>query len=44
MNKNRTFEEVSIFCEKHSPLIPLTFVLAFYVSAVVTRYWDQVRK
>lgn len=37
----RTFEEVSRFCEDHSPLIPLTFVLAFYVSHVVSRWWAQ---
>ena len=31
-----------MFCEDYSSLIPLTFVLAFYVSHVVSRYWDQV--
>lgn len=30
-----------MFCEQHSNLIPLTFVLAFYVSVVVSRWWDQ---
>ena len=30
-----------MFCEQHSNLIPLTFVLAFYVSSVVSRWWDQ---
>ncbi len=29
------------FCEQHSSLIPLTFVLAFYVSHVVSRWWAQ---
>lgn len=30
-----------MFCEHHSSLIPLTFVLAFYVSHVVSRWWAQ---
>ena len=30
-----------MFCENHSSLIPLTFVLAFYVSHVVSRWWAQ---
>ena len=29
------------FCEDYSSLIPLTFVLAFYVSHVVSRWWAQ---
>ena len=37
----KDFEQVSIFCEEHSSLIPLTFVLAFYVSHVVSRWWAQ---
>ena len=35
----RQFESVCMFCESHSGFIPLTFVLAFYVSLVVTRWW-----
>jgi hypothetical protein len=30
-----------MFCEQHSSLIPLTFVLAFYVNHVVSRWWAQ---
>ena len=37
----KAFEQVSIFCDEHSSLIPLTFVLAFYVSHVVSRWWAQ---
>ena len=37
----RALEQVSMFCEEHSSLIPLTFVLAFYVSHVVSRWWAQ---
>lgn len=35
------FEQAAMFCENHSTLIPLTFVLAFYVSHVVSRWWAQ---
>ena len=37
----RALEQVSTFCEEHSSFIPLTFVLAFYVSHVVSRWWAQ---
>ena len=37
----RSFEQVSLYCEEHSSLLPLSFVLSFYVSAVVTRWWAQ---
>ena len=40
--KKHTIDQLCMFCEKHGSLIPLTFVLAFYVSHVVQRYWDQV--
>ena len=38
---NREFEKAAMFCESNSTLIPLTFVLAFYVSHVVSRWWAQ---
>ena len=37
----RQFEEAAMFCERHSSLIPISFVLAFYVSHVVSRWWAQ---
>ena len=40
----RHFEDVCVFCELHSSLIPITFVLAFYVGAIVTRWWMQWTK
>jgi hypothetical protein len=40
----RHFENLCVFCEQHSSLIPLSFVLAFYVGTVVTRWWDQWSK
>ena len=39
--KLRDFEKAAMFCENNSSLIPLTFVLAFYVSHVVSRWWAQ---
>ena len=35
------FEELALFCVKYSDLIPLNFILAFYVAQVVTRWWSQ---
>ena len=37
----RTFEMLSDYCDEYSNLIPLGFVLGFYVSIVVGRWWDQ---
>lgn len=36
-----TFEKVVIECNHFSQLIPVSFVLGFYVSLVVARWWDQ---
>lgn len=35
------FKEVVDYCEKASNYIPLTFLLGFFVSSIVTRWWDQ---
>ena len=37
----QTFENVCIYCSKFGNQIPITFVLGFYVSLIVTRWWDQ---
>ncbi|VDP32006.1 unnamed protein product [Soboliphyme baturini] len=34
------FEMLSLFCERSLPMIPLTFILGFYVTMVVGRWWD----
>uniref|UniRef100_A0A915KQP8 Bestrophin homolog n=1 Tax=Romanomermis culicivorax TaxID=13658 RepID=A0A915KQP8_ROMCU len=34
------FEGLALFCEKYLSYIPLNFVLGFYVSTVVTRWWN----
>ena len=35
------FEIMCIYCERFSGLVPITFITGFYVSQVVTRWWDQ---
>ncbi|XP_063908747.1 bestrophin-4-like [Zophobas morio] len=35
------FESVVQYCKLYSTLIPLSFVLGFYVSVVMTRWWNQ---
>lgn len=37
----RLFEQIVTYCNKYSDLIPLSFVLGFYVSIVMTRWWNQ---
>jgi hypothetical protein len=36
-----TFESVAIYCNSYANLIPVTFVLGFYVSLVIQRWWAQ---
>ncbi|XP_068143120.1 bestrophin-4 [Drosophila tropicalis] len=35
------FEELVIYCHSYGYLIPLSFVLGFYVSVIVSRWWSQ---
>ncbi|KAL1115961.1 hypothetical protein AAG570_005456, partial [Ranatra chinensis] len=35
------FEAVSIYCDTYSNYIPLSFVLGFYISIIMQRWWDQ---
>jgi len=30
------------YCEKYNNLIPVAFILGFYVSIVVARFWEQL--
>ena len=34
----RTFEMICLYCQTFTSLIPLSFVLGFYVAIVVTRW------
>lgn len=40
-DQKKTFEAMVKYCDDHSDLIPLSFVLGFYVSIVMTRWWSQ---
>ncbi|XP_014670968.1 PREDICTED: bestrophin-2-like [Priapulus caudatus] len=37
----RVFENIAIYCAKFTDLIPVSFILGFYVAIVVTRWWEQ---
>ncbi|XP_012538019.1 bestrophin-4 isoform X2 [Monomorium pharaonis] len=39
--QKREFEQVVIYCDSLIKLIPLSFVLGFYVSYVAQRWWKQ---
>jgi len=38
----RIFEDVAVYCETYNNLIPVAFILGFYVSLVVGRFWEQL--
>ncbi|XP_068210208.1 bestrophin-4-like [Palaemon carinicauda] len=35
------FEKITLYCNHYSDLIPVSFVLGFYVSIVIQRWWAQ---
>uniref|UniRef100_A0A914CVE5 Bestrophin homolog n=1 Tax=Acrobeloides nanus TaxID=290746 RepID=A0A914CVE5_9BILA len=37
----RQFEKISLYCREFTTLVPITFVLGFYVTFVVGRWWQQ---
>uniref|UniRef100_A0A0P4WQM3 Bestrophin homolog n=1 Tax=Scylla olivacea TaxID=85551 RepID=A0A0P4WQM3_SCYOL len=39
--QKRMFEKVSLYCNYFSDYIPVSFVLGFYVSIVIKRWWNQ---
>ncbi|KAK8728243.1 hypothetical protein OTU49_009189 [Cherax quadricarinatus] len=39
--QRRIFEHLSLYCDYFRNLIPISFVLGFYVSVVVDRWWEQ---
>ncbi|XP_069115846.1 bestrophin-4-like isoform X2 [Argopecten irradians] len=43
LNKDQkiVFEQLSIFCAHYTDMIPVSFVLGFYVSLIVHRWWTQ---
>ncbi|XP_042318766.1 bestrophin-4 [Sceloporus undulatus] len=40
-NQKRLFEKVANYCNHSTDLIPLSFVLGFYVTLIVNRWWAQ---
>ncbi|XP_013917384.1 PREDICTED: bestrophin-4 isoform X2 [Thamnophis sirtalis] len=39
--QKRLFEKVAKYCKSSTDLIPLSFVLGFYVTLIVNRWWAQ---
>ncbi|XP_051003021.1 LOW QUALITY PROTEIN: bestrophin-1 [Acomys russatus] len=35
------FEKLALYCDNYIQLIPISFVLGFYVTLVVSRWWSQ---
>ncbi|CAH1245780.1 BEST3 [Branchiostoma lanceolatum] len=40
-DQKRTFEKITMYCHQYSDLIPVSFVLGFYVSIIYARWWQQ---
>ncbi|TNN00225.1 hypothetical protein fugu_011471 [Takifugu bimaculatus] len=40
-DQKRLFEKLAIYCDRYAELIPVSFVLGFYVTLVVSRWWGQ---
>jgi hypothetical protein len=40
-DQKRIFEKVVEFCRRHTSSSPLSFVLGFYVTIVMNRWWNQ---
>ncbi|XP_031785041.1 bestrophin-4-like [Nasonia vitripennis] len=41
VEQKRSFEEIVVYCDTFINLIPLSFMLGFYVSYVAARWWQQ---
>ncbi|KAM6307828.1 LOW QUALITY PROTEIN: bestrophin-2a [Podargus strigoides] len=41
--QKRLFEKLVLYCDKSANLIPVSFVLGFYVALVLERWWGQFR-
>lgn len=39
-DRQNTFENIAVYCDKVTSAFPVTFVLGFYVTLVVTRWWN----
>ncbi|OXU29454.1 hypothetical protein TSAR_000846 [Trichomalopsis sarcophagae] len=41
VEQKRSFEQIVVYCDTFINLIPLSFVLGFYVAYVASRWWQQ---
>ncbi|XP_066967156.1 bestrophin-2-like isoform X2 [Macrobrachium rosenbergii] len=39
--QKRIFEKIALVCESYRNAAPISFILGFYVSIVVSRWWEQ---
>ncbi|KAK0403886.1 hypothetical protein QR680_017178 [Steinernema hermaphroditum] len=37
----RQFERIAVYCREFTSVVPITFVLGFFVSVIVGRWWQQ---
>ncbi|KYB28301.1 Bestrophin-1-like protein [Tribolium castaneum] len=42
-DQKKIFERVQLYFSQHTETIPMSFVLGFYVTLVVKRWWEQYR-
>lgn len=40
-DQKKVFESISEYCDTYSNFIPLSFVLGFYISIIMQRWWSQ---
>ncbi|ESO03061.1 hypothetical protein HELRODRAFT_80699 [Helobdella robusta] len=40
--QRKVFEMISLYCESNNARIPVAFILGFYVSLIMTRWWNQL--
>jgi predicted membrane chloride channel (bestrophin family) len=41
VDQKKAFEQIVVYCDTFINLIPLSFVLGFYVAYVAGRWWQQ---
>jgi len=39
---DRVFKQLAEYCEENGNMLPVAFILGFYVSVVVSRFWQQL--
>ncbi|KAK6766237.1 hypothetical protein RB195_025871 [Necator americanus] len=41
MSSSRAFESLAVYCREFTSVVPITFVMGFYVTFIVGRWWQQ---